>query len=157
MTSTDTHLLLAVRNGVAELAAPAFLGWHDAQNKWALLDAERRAAGTPVGELHYAVRSADDPKYAHLLPKLYKDYVAAAQALARKLHPTGAGYYPRAYLASQLGWVNPWARGWHSVAKTALAHGYLGKLADGRCYLTPLASTLPVFSGSYSAPEGSRA
>lgn len=141
---TDLHLVLRLSPEGATLEAGPFTYGKAVERYEAL----RTAAVSPGRDL-YAVRSMDDPKFAHLAPKVYPSAAAATKALARQLHP-GDGYGPRAYLAAKLGWENPWGRGWSSLARAAQDLNYVGGTYDGRAYLTSLAATLPAFNGSYS-------
>lgn len=141
MTKTETHLVIAVRDGVAELAAPPFLSWHDAQDKWLALDDERLAfrPRVAVSQLYYIVRSTDDPKYKHLLPRIYPTREAAAKALARRVSPGQTSRLQHWYLCEKLAADK---RGWWHTASAARQLGYIATLSGGRAYLTPLAKTL---------------
>jgi hypothetical protein len=132
ITTRDLHHVIAVRDGKPELVH-AFLGWHDAQAKWQLLDDERRAAATPVGQLYYIVRSADDPKYTHLAPRLYGSREAAAKALARRLNPGQTSRWQHWLLTDALKCDH---RGWWHTANAARRAGYIVVLQNQVSYLT---------------------
>lgn len=142
--SADTHHVLVFHYGEPEVMH-AFLSWGDAQSKYQLLDAERRASGASLSTLWYAVRNSDDPKYAHLAPRTYASKQAAAKALANRLNKQ-TGSYPRAYLNGLLmGDPSSFGRvysGWATTAQLLSRQGYLVALPDGRAYLTTLADTL---------------
>jgi hypothetical protein len=141
MSQADTHLVLAVRDGVAELAAEPFLSWHDAQAKWQLLDDERLASKPrpAMSQLYYMVRSSNDPSYTHLLPVLYAGREAAAKALGRRVMPGKTSRQQHWYLCEMLGCDK---RGWWHTANAARRAGYLDLAPLDRAYLTTRTDTL---------------
>lgn len=90
----------------------------------------------------YAVRSMDDPKFAHLAPRVYASQEAAAKALARRVSPGQSSRRQHLNLWVALGGDDRHMGGWWTTSGRAKSRGYLATLNDGRAYLTALAATL---------------
>jgi hypothetical protein len=127
----DAHVLIRVwRNLETGQIEETLMGnpasWGNCQQRWQTHDDSRIASGYSQHQLHYKVRSADDPAVAHLV-RFYVSQIAAAQAMSRR-----AGV-SRWRLADALG-VR--CAGWHAFSRELRKVGYIGTVRDGRAYLT---------------------
>lgn len=104
-------------------------------------EALRTTAVSPSRDL-YAVRSMDDPKFAHLAPRVYPSQEAAAKALARRVSPGQSSRRQHLNLWVALGGDDRLMGGWWTTSGRAKGRGYIATLGDGRAYLTALAATL---------------
>lgn len=142
MTNSTLHLVIAVVGGTPELVAGPFT-WRVAQERYTLLEANRKASGASLSTLYYAVRSMDDPRYAHLAPRLYPDLPSAAKALARRVAPGQSSRSQHRMLWLILAGTAERQRGWWHTAARARQLGYLASVSGEHvAYITALAPTL---------------
>ena len=129
----DVHLLIKCERGQDGLVTETLMGnpagWDNCQQRWQAADDARIAAGVTQHQLHYKVRAADDPACAGLI-RLYVSPLHAAHAMVRR---SGVS---RWRMCDALGLR---AAGWWNVARQLEQSGYIGRLRDGRAYLTSAA------------------
>lgn len=138
MTNLRTDLHLVIRRAAEgdTLEAGPFT-YSDAVARYE----ELRAAAVNPGRDLYAVRSMDDPKFAHLAPRVYDDRMKAAKALGRRVSQSQKSRNQHRELWLTIGGGQPMG-GWWRTANQAKSLGYIAVLPDGRAYLTTLAGTL---------------
>lgn len=148
--SADLHLVLRADRsleGHLTYTLEAVGSWNGSQARWRRLDDKRLSLPADQRDDHfYLVRSMDDPKFRHLMPKLYASPQGAAKALAHHLDPHGKGARPRFYLLDLLD-LRTGRDGWANVAKRLEERGYLRVVREhafdqGRAYLMPTAHAL---------------
>lgn len=129
----SVHVLIRVARdletgAVTETAIGNPASWGNCQQRWQTADDGRIAAGYSMHQLHYKVRSADDPAVAKLI-RLYVSQLAAAHALARKHGLSRYRLMEKLLPGTRVG-------GWHAISRELRKAGYIGILRDGRAYIT---------------------
>jgi hypothetical protein len=127
----DVHVLIQCQRGADGLVTEKLMGnpasWGNCQQRWQAADDQRIADGISQHQLHYKVRSADDPAVAGLV-RFYVSPVAAAHALARRHGVSRWRLMDKLCPGARVG-------GWHAISRELTKHGYIGLVRDGRAYL----------------------